>query len=573
MAEVQVGHGEERRDRSGHRPPDAGVGSVPHDARQLGDERVDRDGRQGRRHHGHRHPDRHHALHAGDGVADDHRRQDRPDHRPQARLHDRVRRSTAAARSPRRIAPNLARADLRLVVPRGRRRRADHARHRRPRRVELRPHGAAPCLRARGVGRRHRRRRRSAHRRALHHLPVVAPGVRRRGPRGDRDPRPDAGGWPTPSPRSASGSTSSGPVCRRSGLGLVVVRHPQGRRVGLRASRRPTRRSWLGLSPVDLADPGWRHRARGCSSAGSTDCSSAARSRSSTPPCSTTSCCAAGSSSFFFQYLLQAGLFFTVPLFLSVALGLSAIDTGVRLLPLSITLLLAAVGIPKLLPERVAPAGRAGRRPGACFAGIVVMVASLDAGRRPRDRDVAHAARRPRRRGAGLAARRRHGVRRCPTSRAARSAGCRTRCTNLGASIGTALAGAVLISALTATFLTGIEDNPDGARRSVSEQAEVRARRRASRSSPTPTSRPRSRTRGSTGHEADAIVEENEAARIDGLQASLSVLALIALLALFSTRRIPDEPMTGAAPVGAPPALPTSPSCADGGPPGGRRGA
>ncbi len=58
-----------------------------------------------------------------------------------------------------------------------------------------------------------------------------------------------------------------------------------------------------------------------------------------------------GLTSFFFQYLLQAGLFFAVPLFLSVALGLSAIATGVRLLPLSITLLLAAAGIPKVFPH------------------------------------------------------------------------------------------------------------------------------------------------------------------------------------------------------------------------------
>jgi hypothetical protein len=40
-----------------------------------------------------------------------------------------------------------------------------------------------------------------------------------------------------------------------------------------------------------------------------------------------------GLTSFFFQYLLQAGLFFAVPLFLSVALGLSAVATGVRLRP------------------------------------------------------------------------------------------------------------------------------------------------------------------------------------------------------------------------------------------------
>ena len=54
---------------------------------------------------------------------------------------------------------------------------------------------------------------------------------------------------------------------------------------------------------------------------------------------------------FFFQFLIQAGLFFTIPLFLSVALGLSALETGVRLLPLSVTLLLAAVGIPRLWPQ------------------------------------------------------------------------------------------------------------------------------------------------------------------------------------------------------------------------------
>src|SRR5690349_11051998 len=89
-----------------------------------------------------------------------------------------------------------------------------------------------------------------------------------------------------------------------------------------------------------------------------------------------------GLTSFFFQYLLQAGLFFTVPLFLSVALGLSAIATGVRLLPLSITLLLAAVGIPRLFPQasprRVVRLGFL-----ALFAGIVVMVGALDAGAGP----------------------------------------------------------------------------------------------------------------------------------------------------------------------------------------------
>ena len=47
---------------------------------------------------------------------------------------------------------------------------------------------------------------------------------------------------------------------------------------------------------------------------------------------------AGGVIMFFFQYLLQGGYFFIVPLFLSVVLELTdALETGVRLVPLSIT--------------------------------------------------------------------------------------------------------------------------------------------------------------------------------------------------------------------------------------------
>ena len=63
-----------------------------------------------------------------------------------------------------------------------------------------------------------------------------------------------------------------------------------------------------------------------------------------------------GVLSFLFMFLVQAGTFFVVPLFLSVALGLSAMETGVRLLPMSLTLLLFAVGRPE---------ARAGREPAA----------------------------------------------------------------------------------------------------------------------------------------------------------------------------------------------------------------
>ena len=58
-----------------------------------------------------------------------------------------------------------------------------------------------------------------------------------------------------------------------------------------------------------------------------------------------------GLGMFFAQFMIQAGAFFAVPLFLSVVLGLTAMQTGVRLVPLSIALLVSAIGIPKFWPK------------------------------------------------------------------------------------------------------------------------------------------------------------------------------------------------------------------------------
>src|SRR2546423_5792179 len=166
-----------------------------------------------------------------------------------------------------------------------------------------------------------------------------------------------------------------------------------------------------------------------------------------------------GLMAFFFQYLLQAGLFFAVPLFLSVALGLSAIATGVRLLPLSITLLLAAAGIPRVFPNasprRVVRLGFL-----ALFAGIVVMIAALDAGAGP---EIVTWPMLLAGLGVGALASQLGSVTvsSVPDEQSGEVGGLQNTLTNLGASIGTALAGAVLISALTTSFLGSITNNPD----------------------------------------------------------------------------------------------------------------
>jgi MFS family permease len=242
-----------------------------------------------------------------------------------------------------------------------------------------------------------------------------------------------------------------------------------------------------------------------------------------------------GLIAFMFQYLLQAGLFFVIPLFLSVALGLSAIATGVRLLPLSITLLLAAVGVPRLFPNA---SPRFVVRVGflALFAGLVVMVALLDISAGP---EIVTWPMLLAGLGVGALASQLGAVTvsSVPDERSGEVGGLQNTVTNLGASIGTALAGAVLISALTSSFFASIADNPDVPDRVVS-QAEVEL------TSGVPflsdkdleAALEEANVRPSV---ADEVVDDNAEARIDGLRAALAVLGLFSVLAFVAARRLP----------------------------------
>jgi len=62
----------------------------------------------------------------------------------------------------------------------------------------------------------------------------------------------------------------------------------------------------------------------------------------------------AGLATLMSQQLVMMGTFFVLPVYLQVVLGLDAFETGKRLLPLSLTLLIAALAGPKLA-ERLAP--------------------------------------------------------------------------------------------------------------------------------------------------------------------------------------------------------------------------
>jgi MFS family permease len=240
---------------------------------------------------------------------------------------------------------------------------------------------------------------------------------------------------------------------------------------------------------------------------------------------------------FFYQFLIQAGLFFTIPLYLSVALGLSAIDTGVRILPLSLTLLLAAAGIPRFLPNvsprRVVRLGLL-----AMLAGLVALFASIDpaAGAEIVTVPLLLA-------GLGIGALASQlgavTVSAVPDEDSPEVGGLQNTGTNLGASIGTALAGSILIAFLTASFLTGITQNPE-VPDSVKAQANVELAGGVPFISDADLQAALAKTDLSEETSA-AVLEANQQARLDGLRAALVVLAGVAVLALFAARRIPTQ--------------------------------
>ncbi|WP_329312633.1 MFS transporter [Streptomyces sp. NBC_01278] len=243
-----------------------------------------------------------------------------------------------------------------------------------------------------------------------------------------------------------------------------------------------------------------------------------------------------GLTMFFFQYLVQMGVFFVVPLYLSVALGLSAVKTGVLILPLSISLLAAAIGIPRFRPDasprRVVRLGVL-----LMLAGAVVLLATLD------EESGAGVVTVPLLLiGLGMGALASQlgavTVSAVPDEQSAEIGGIQNTITNLGASIGTAVAGSILITVLTSSFLTAIEQSP-AVPAEVKSQANVKLVGGAPFLSDVQLTEALEEA-GVKPEVTQAALDANATARIEGLRASLGILALAALVALFFTQRIPD---------------------------------
>jgi Na+/melibiose symporter-like transporter len=244
-----------------------------------------------------------------------------------------------------------------------------------------------------------------------------------------------------------------------------------------------------------------------------------------------------GLTTLLMQQLVLLGLFFVLPVYLQVVLGLNAFDTGKKLLPMSIALFVAAMLGPRLAagwaPKRVAQAGLA-----VFVVGSVLLLGTIDVELNNAQFAIALVFFGV---GAGLLLSQLGNVimSSVDPSKTNEAGGLQGTFQNLGASLGTALIGAVLIAALTTGFISRVEKNP-ALPQSVRDQA-TKAAGNGLEVVPVDDVEKAAVKKGVPQNQAKAIADDYGDAELQGLRRAIGAVGVFALLAFWFTRNLPGR--------------------------------
>jgi MFS family permease len=261
----------------------------------------------------------------------------------------------------------------------------------------------------------------------------------------------------------------------------------------------------------------------------------------------------AGLSTLVSQQLVLMGTFFVLPVYLQVVLGLDALETGIRLLPMSITMFAAALLGPraaaKRSPKRVAQIAF-----GFLAVGAVILLATIDVELNSLGFALGLAVF-----GigiGGLASQLGNVIMSsADPSQTNQAGGLQGTAQNLGASLGTALIGAFLLGGLTSTFLANVQANP-----AVPPELSAAIAQQASVSGleviPVADLEAALVAGGVGEAEAAAVAADYGTAQLAGLRVALFAVALFAVGSVWFTRKLPGEstarlPEAETAPMGA----------------------
>jgi MFS family permease len=253
----------------------------------------------------------------------------------------------------------------------------------------------------------------------------------------------------------------------------------------------------------------------------------------------------AGLTTLMMQQLILLGTFFVMPVYLQVVLGLDAFETGKRLFPMSVTMFAAAMLGPRLAagfaPKRVAQAGLL-----ALALASVFLLGTIDVELNETGFAVALAVFGI---GAGLLLSQLGNVimSSVDPAKTNEAGGLQGTAQNLGASLGTALIGSILIAALTSGLITRLEQNP-AVPPPVREQV-ARVTEKGIPIVPVEDVEEAALDQGLPGEQATALADDYGDAQLQALKRSIGAIAIFALLSLWFTRRLPgrslQEPRPG----------------------------
>ena len=245
-----------------------------------------------------------------------------------------------------------------------------------------------------------------------------------------------------------------------------------------------------------------------------------------------------GLQMFLAQNLILMGVFFSIPLYLQVVQGLDALDTGLRMLPVSVTMFVTSF-VGARLSEKWTP--RAIVRAGlwVLLGAVLLLMSTIE----PQLEGVAFGMSMALLGiGMGLLASQLGNVIQSSVGPRDRSeaGGLQYTAQQLGSAMGTALIGAIVISALGNTFISQIT-NDERVDPLVSEEISTSLHGSiqfvptedlalALEDSPLPVG------------QADAVIDAYEDGQITALRIGLLVAAAIVAAALFVARRVPDVP-------------------------------
>ncbi len=174
------------------------------------------------------------------------------------------------------------------------------------------------------------------------------------------------------------------------------------------------------------------------------------------------------------QYIITASIFFAIPIYLQTVLGLNALETGIRILPLSVALVLSAIVGTKMTvsqpPKRIIRYGQT-----ALVLGSLLLMASID----PELKNILFGAGMfVVGAGLGFLASQVSNVNMSAVTEKESSevGGLQGTSQNLGSSLGTALVGSVLLISLTTGFLQSINMStvfPDQIKQYINEHTKA----------------------------------------------------------------------------------------------------